>query len=827
GCDRVSLALLDPGGASFHIAAVDNGLPGLEKGRRLPVTATSAGLDLLAGRPHLTPDIAAELGLPAEQAVYAAGYRSRMSVPLLVGERVSGALNLQWRDAEGFDTAHLPLLAQIADAIALAVENAQLFESVARERGRLELVSMISQELAANLDQRAVAENALRLVTGALDAFAGSLANAAVFTIESGSDRLELIAATGVARDRLEEIDRAAHLRIGEGLVGWSAANRRIAIASDVDLDERWRYVPDIDQGVKSSAAVPLLAGTELVGVLSLTSSATGAFTPEHHPLLIALATPLALALQNARLFAAERERVRNLTLQTEVSRALADSMNLDDLLPAVSKYLAAIVDATGAAVVVWDAERQTVLPAASYGETTVSFANLQPEPGEPSLAEHVIRTGQPAIIEDASRSTFIGARFAERLSDKSLLGVPLIARGRTIGAALIGESRRLRLFTPEELDRVMGLAGQIALAVDNAQLFTSLGRHLSQILEMKQLQDNVFASIAAGVVTTEADGKVSLVNPAAERILGLPAIALVGQPAQVVLSALGESILSLAEVVRKFGVSETGHEVTINYPLRGTVHLNVSLTPLPGADGKGAGVTFVLEDVTEQRRLEIDREHIRRTFERVVPPGVVETLLADSANLQLGGRRQEITIMFADVRGFTSFAEQTAPEALIDVLNAFLDVAAQAVLEQGGTIDKFLGDGVMAIFNAPLPQAAHTLHAVRAAVRMRDALSPHRNLLEKTFPLNFSIGIAVGEAVVGNIGTSALFNYTAVGDIVNLAKRLQENAAGGQILLNEMAYQHVGDFVEARPLQPLRVKGRTALEHVYEVVRVERMVVR
>ncbi|MBI4771018.1 MAG: adenylate/guanylate cyclase domain-containing protein [Chloroflexi bacterium] len=132
------------------------------------------------------------------------------------------------------------------------------------------------------------------------------------------------------------------------------------------------------------------------------------------------------------------------------------------------------------------------------------------------------------------------------------------------------------------------------------------------------------------------------------------------------------------------------------------------------------------------------------------------------------------------------------------------------------------MGDAAMAIFNAPIPQADHTLRAVRAALTMCEALAAHRNLLDKTYQLYFGTGITVGDAVVGNVGTPELFNYTAMGDTVNLAKRLQENANPGQILLSAKAYKRVQDFVEAVALPPIQVKGRQAWEQVYEVKRLK-----
>ena len=206
--------------------------------------------------------------------------------------------------------------------------------------------------------------------------------------------------------------------------------------------------------------------------------------------------------------------------------------------------------------------------------------------------------------------------------------------------------------------------------------------------------------------------------------------------------------------------------------------------------------------------------------FRRYVSPAVIERLLEHPGELKLGGQRQEISSLFADIRGFTDFSRRNDPETLVDVLNRYLDVGAKAVLAEDGTLDKFMGDAVVALFNAPLPQPDHVLRAVRAASRMQQGVaSLHPDLLPAC-RLGYGVGITVGDAVVGNIGTAQQMNYTAIGPSVNLARRLQEAAAPGQILLTRLAYQRVQEDVEARPLSPLRVEGINEPIEVYELLR-------
>ena len=154
-----------------------------------------------------------------------------------------------------------------------------------------------------------------------------------------------------------------------------------------------------------------------------------------------------------------------------------------------------------------------------------------------------------------------------------------------------------------------------------------------------------------------------------------------------------------------------------------------------------------------------------------------------------------------------------------MSVLNRYLAAAAEAVLDQDGTVDKFLGDAVMAWFNAPVPQPDHTLRAVRAALAMRDAVARLNAETDTTEKLSFGIGIHVGEAVLGLIGTEKRLDYTAIGDSVNTAKRIQENAAGGQILLSQSAYDQVKGFVRVQPCASVVARGKREPVQVVELL--------
>ena len=212
----------------------------------------------------------------------------------------------------------------------------------------------------------------------------------------------------------------------------------------------------------------------------------------------------------------------------------------------------------------------------------------------------------------------------------------------------------------------------------------------------------------------------------------------------------------------------------------------------------------------------EQENQQIRGTFERFVPPSVVERALDEPESVKLGGTRQEISVLFADIRGYTSWSENANPEEVVETLNHYLSLAAEVIMGWEGTLDKFFGDGLMAIFNAPELQGDHVHRAADAALALMKAADEVSAM--HGHKLAYSVGVNVGEAVVGYIGTDRAINYTAIGDTVNLSKRLQEYAAPGQILVAEPVIQRLGNLAQARPLGELKVKGRKKQVFVYEL---------
>jgi class 3 adenylate cyclase len=215
---------------------------------------------------------------------------------------------------------------------------------------------------------------------------------------------------------------------------------------------------------------------------------------------------------------------------------------------------------------------------------------------------------------------------------------------------------------------------------------------------------------------------------------------------------------------------------------------------------------------------MRVQNERVRLTFERFVDPQIVEQLLNNPDQIQLGGRTHEITVMFADLEGFTSLSEQIEPAQLLKILNAYHSLMVKIILKYGGTIDKFIGDCVMALYNTPNFQDDHISRAVKSALHIQDEVYWFHQKLEPQYRMLINFGIHVGTAVVGNVGTDRFMNFTAVGDTVNIAARLQGLAKHGQILVSQPVYDVTQEFIMGRSRGSIKIKGRNEAVSVVQI---------
>lgn len=398
----------------------------------------------------------------------------------------------------------------------------------------------------------------------------------------------------------------------------------------------------------------------------------------------------------------------------------------------------------------------------------------------------------------------------------RSIMCAPLMVRDKCIGAVYVDSRLSAGLFGPKQRDLLGAFCNQAAIAIDNARLFSDLNKAIKQVQEDKQYMENIFGSIANGVITTDSNGIITTFNVAASLILNL-------QPEQIMNKHYRDAFKVLPQEVGMIPLLDSAprqhiHGTIVNravecvIPGRGQVNMTLYVTALRDTQNEHIGMALVVDDQTELKREKARAKEIRKIFERYVHPSVVHQLMQDPMALNLGGETKEISVLFADIRGFTSLSEHLAPEEVMNLINRYLKIMCEAIWEEEGTLTAFQGDALMAIFNAPLAQKQHALRAVRAAWKMRQAVQKYQQDHPQERQIAYGIGVNTGLATVGNLGSqNRLQNYTAIGDVVNVASRLQSNVQDNNILVNDPTFMQVYRHVQLGQAFQLSVKNKSA----------------
>ena len=512
------------------------------------------------------------------------------------------------------------------------------------------------------------------------------------------------------------------------------------------------------------------------------------------------------------------------LALLNRLSRELTMSLDLDATLRSVMHHLLTLTGGEHGAILLTDDDRR--LSPMVVGDITDAG---QPGGLSETVAYQALEERTPILIENALDDPRFST--AESIVDHSLRSiacVPMVINENVIGVLYVDSSVESGVFDQSDLDLLVSFAGQAAAAIQNARLHQSLLARARELEMARTRQDSLFRSLNSALIAVDNHGTITDWNLAAQQLFRIPATAAVGAPLRKVLPSPVAAWLSNLVMQAEMDAYTmlAGLEWEGKAGGRDRVILSGRVTRIRNPEGEMDGFVFLLDDRTEvvlieeaRRAEQADRSRLRDLFSHYVAPAVVDQLLNAPDAAQLGGARRDVTILFADVRGFTGFSEKHPPEDVVALLNHYLALATSEILNQFGTLDKFLGDGVMAIFGAPIPLECHELAAVRAALAMRSRLDQLRR--ETGVRVGFGIGLNSGMAIVGNIGTPELLNYTAIGDVVNVAARLQAEARSGEILISEETLERIAGRVECEELGPLYVKGRAVPVNTYKVMRI------
>ena len=317
------------------------------------------------------------------------------------------------------------------------------------------------------------------------------------------------------------------------------------------------------------------------------------------------------------------------------------------------------------------------------------------------------------------------------------------------------------------------------------------------------------------GVVTFDETGKVNKCNVAAAKILGFRKARFAEN--LTLEEIFGEEESWLLERIRSVlngGESET--LIDINISVRGQdLSLNLAILPLVTAHQEQLGIIVILDDISSEKRL-------KSTMSRYMDATLAEQIMSESEDV-LGGRSIEATVLFSDIRSFTTLTEQLGAQGTVRLLNEYFTIMVECIQQEGGMLDKFIGDAIMAGFGLPIAHDDDEDRALRCAIAMLRELKIWNNQRESNgdAPVDIGIGLATGDIVAGNIGSPKRMDYTMIGDAVNLGSRIEGACKpySAKILISERTYQKLKGTYRIREVDLVVVKGKTKPVAIYEVL--------
>jgi adenylate cyclase len=383
----------------------------------------------------------------------------------------------------------------------------------------------------------------------------------------------------------------------------------------------------------------------------------------------------------------------------------------------------------------------------------------------------------------------------------------PIMGKQNILGCIILGdkESRNgIIPFDENDLDILTALSSQAGVAMDNAKLF-------EEINEAKRYNESIMGSISTVVITINLLGEIDTINMAGTVLFNQKEESIIGEHYSFFFekdSIICDAIATVEEKLEL--VSDL--DIVLNTVSNDT-KINFSVAPLTDKNKEHLGAVVAIEDISEQSK-------IKNTFKRYVSKNIVDQLLDDDQKLNLGGEEREVTVLFSDIRGFTSMSEKMTPVDVVSTLNDYFSEMIDIIFEYDGTLDKIVGDELMVVFGAPITRIDDSERAVKTALQMVKTLNAFnkRRVVENKSPINAGIGINKGKVVSGNIGSKDQMDYTVIGDTVNLGARLCSYAGSQEIIISKSVAKDTDGLFNTTSLKPIMVKGKSKPITIFRV---------
>ncbi|BAB73965.1 GAF domain-containing protein [Anabaena sp. FACHB-709] len=584
-------------------------------------------------------------------------------------------------------------------------------------------------------------------------------------------------------------------------------------------------------------------------------------------------AASIGIILETCQSFYVAARNQRGVTALLRATQTLGQSLDLEATLQIVMEQARILMQADRSTLFLYRKEMGELWTKVAAAADTTQLIEIR-IPANRGIVGYVASTGDALNISDAYKDPRFDPTTDRKTGylTRNILCLPVFnSANELIGVTqLINKQQGSFTASDEEFMRAFNI--QAGVALENARLFEN-------VLLEKQYQKDILQSLSDAVISTDMAGRIVTINDAALELLGCPLgdanhksnkllweQNLIGRvvweivPIENLQMRLEDSLKSGAKHyvpeqslivgIYQLQMSESRvlHEtqdysiLTVRDRINPDIFLpwnlpqtpqsqfitpeevqilersiNLTVNPLTNPEGGVRGGLVVLEDISQEKRL-------KTTMYRYLTPHVAEQVMALGEDALMVGERKEVTVLFSDIRGYTTLTENLGAAEVVSLLNQYFETMVEAVFNYEGTLDKFIGDALMAVFGAPLPLTEnHAWQAVQSALDMRQRLKEfnQRRIIQAQPQIKIGIGISSGEVVSGNIGSHKRMDYTVIGDGVNLSSRLETvtKEYGCDIILSEFTYQLCSDRIWVRQLDKIRVKGKHQAVNIYELI--------
>ncbi|HAJ28401.1 MAG TPA: adenylate/guanylate cyclase domain-containing protein [Syntrophus sp. (in: bacteria)] len=617
-------------------------------------------------------------------------------------------------------------------------------------------------------------------------------------------------AETGELYSRVAQGTFQREIRIinNTGIAGHVFTTGESLLVHDAYNDERFNRSVDEKTGytTKSILCVPIrtMKG-EIIGAAQMLNKKKGRFNKEDMKLLESMTTQAAITLQSIGIVEKMKKfRAKEMEFFDLVSNVTAE-IDLGTLLNKVMSEATRMLNSERSTLFLNDEKRKELFSMVGEGLGAMVIRL----PNHMGIAGAVFQSGETINIPYAYADLRFNPAFDRKTGffTRSILCVPVVNKnGKTIGVTQV-LNKRGGPFTKGDESRLRAFTAQVSIALENAKLF-------DDIQNMKNYSESMLESMSNGVMTLDEEGKIITCNAAGLRIMQIDAQDVIDHEVRDFFA--GKNSWLVDKILR---VDETRKsEMTMDAELEfgaNKVSANIAILPLTSVDKKNLGVMIIMDDISSEKR-------VKSTMSRYMDPGLADQLLEGGEDI-LGGKSALATILFSDIRQFTTLTEELGAQGTVSLLNEYFTIMVECIQCEGGMLDKFIGDAIMAAFGIPLAHDDDEDRAMRAAIAMINALN-HWNgerVSQGKKPVKMGLGLNTDVIVSGNIGSPKRMDYTLIGDGVNLASRLESlcKKYHASILISENTYKRLRGTYRIREVDRVVVKGKTETVGVYEVL--------